>query len=63
MSVWPGHGTKVFKIVPRYVGFNEGYLLLQEVAHCTGITKLHENIVSTFFCLCVYFRPVKEIRS
>ena len=41
--------------VPVWVGSNEGYLLLQGVAYSTGITKLHEIIVDTFFCFCVCF--------
>ena len=45
-----------------WVGTNQGYLLLQGFTHCTGITKPHEIIVNTFFCLSVSFHAVKCIR-
>jgi hypothetical protein len=55
--------TKVFKIASKQVGSKEGYLLIQEVAYCTGITKPHLITVNTFFCLffSVFFHAVKGI--
>jgi hypothetical protein len=37
-----------------YLGTNEGYLLLQEVWYCTGITKPHKIILIAFFCVCFF---------
>jgi hypothetical protein len=54
---------KVFKIVCIWVGSNEGYLLLQGVAYCTEITKLHEIILlSMFLFLTACFHAVKGIQ-
>ena len=45
--------SKLFRV---FFGYREGYLLLQEVAYCTGITKTHAIIVknksvSVSFCM------------
>ena len=53
--------SKLFRV---FFGYREGYLLLQEVAYCTGITKPPEVIF--FLSLCIFLSamfPSSKVHS